>query len=243
MRESRGCEVLGIHDRTGGRFSPHGGDSRRGMLGICEASFTQAGPRGRWHPIGRCANSMARYRLSTHPYIDRFDIPKSEKSFCVILSSREAGFVSHFNGFWTRLVNNIFGATTSPSTLHLICQKTEISIWENGRRIFVAFFIFSHPINPKARIKIIILFSSTIIKIISLENFCLDNINKLFIFKDMFMKSRLHLRSILHVHKSLAYIFDEQRSTSLQLSYAFCSYLQLSFVRSHRHGDCDTLTM
>lgn len=85
-RESRGCEVLGIHDRAGGRFSPHGGDSRRGMLGICEVSFNAGRNRGRWHPIGQCANSMARCRLSTHPYIDRFDIPRPEKSLCVSCS-------------------------------------------------------------------------------------------------------------------------------------------------------------
>lgn len=74
---SRGCAVLGIHDRPGGRFStPPGGDSQRGMFGGYAGLRLrrQELHRGRWHPIGRRANSMACVTGSRpNPYIDRFD--------------------------------------------------------------------------------------------------------------------------------------------------------------------------
>lgn len=74
---SRGCAVLGIHDRSGGRFSAsHGGDSRRGMFGGYAGLRLrrQRLRRGRRHPIGRRANSMACVTGSRpNPYIDRFD--------------------------------------------------------------------------------------------------------------------------------------------------------------------------
>lgn len=74
---SWGCAVLGIHDRPGGRFStPPGGDSQRGMFGGYAGLRLrrQELHRGRWHPIGRRANSMACVTGSRpNPYIDRFD--------------------------------------------------------------------------------------------------------------------------------------------------------------------------
>lgn len=74
---SRGCAVLGIHDRPRGRFSTlSGGDSQKGMFGGYAGLRLrrQELHRGRWHPIGRRANSMACITGSRpNPYIDRLD--------------------------------------------------------------------------------------------------------------------------------------------------------------------------